>query len=214
MRNKSLLLIGGGGHCCSVLDCVLESGRYERIGIIEQAMTDRTLLSVPVVGADADLPALYADGWVSAFITLGSIGNPERRRALYEAVKTIGFEIPSIVSANATIGRDAEIGEGAFVGKKAVVNAGAKIEVCAIINTSAIVEQDCGIGAFAHISPGCILCGGVSVQEDAHIGAGAVVRQDITVGRNALVGAGSVVVGDIPANVLAYGNPCRVVRKR
>lgn len=45
------------------------------------------------------------------------------------------------------------------------------------------------------------------------IGAGAVILPGVTIGDNSVIGAGSVVTKDIPENVVAVGNPCRVLRK-
>ena len=45
------------------------------------------------------------------------------------------------------------------------------------------------------------------------IGAGAVVVPGVTIGDNSVIGAGSVVTRDIPANVVAVGNPCRILRE-
>lgn len=212
MTGKSLLLLGGGGHCRSVLDCILERETYERIGVVERERPAPAGPSATYVGTDEDLPALYADGWTSAFITLGSVGDSRRRRALYETVKSIGFELPAIISTTAIIGGNVEFEEGVFVGKRAVINIDTIVGTCAIINTAAILEHNCRVGAFAHISPGSILCGGVTIEADAHIGAGSVVRQQLNVGRGALIGAGSVVVCDMANDVIAYGNPCRVAR--
>ncbi|GIG53408.1 sugar O-acetyltransferase [Demequina activiva] len=52
----------------------------------------------------------------------------------------------------------------------------------------------------------------VEVHDDAWIGAGAIVLPGVTVGARAVVGAGSVVTKDVPAGVVAAGNPCRVLR--
>jgi len=52
----------------------------------------------------------------------------------------------------------------------------------------------------------------VTVADDAWIGAGAIVLPGVTVGRGSIVGAGSVVTRDVPAGVVAAGNPCRVLR--
>ena len=206
---KRLLLIGGGGHCRSVLDSVLASGAYDRVGIIDP--DGNPCMGIPVIGRDEDLPRLFSEGWTDAVITVGSIGNTGLRRHLYETVKMIGFGVPAVVDPTAAIGKDAVLGEGTFVGKQAVVNAGSRTGVCVIVNTGAIIEHDCGIGDFSHISTGAILCGQVTVGNDAHIGAGTTVRQSIRIGAGALVGAGSIVVKDIPEGAKAYGNPCRVV---
>lgn len=52
----------------------------------------------------------------------------------------------------------------------------------------------------------------VVIGDGAWLGGGAIVCPGVTIGENTVVGAGSVVVRDLPANVLAVGNPCRVVR--
>ena len=206
---KKLLLIGGGGHCSSVLSSVLALSKYEEVGIVD--FTDTPVMGVSVVGKDDDLPNLKNSGWTDAFITVGSIGNAGLRRRLYQMIKELGFTVPSIIDPSAIVAQDVKIGEGCFVGKGAVLNTGTEIGECAIINTGAVVEHDCKIGAFAHISPGTVLCGQVKVGNDSHVGAGSVVRQQVAIGNQTLVGIGSVVVQNIPDKVKAFGNPCKVV---
>ncbi len=53
----------------------------------------------------------------------------------------------------------------------------------------------------------------VHIGENVWIGANAVVLHGVTIGDNSVIGAGSVVTKDIPANVVAVGNPCRVLRE-
>lgn len=53
----------------------------------------------------------------------------------------------------------------------------------------------------------------VHIGRNCWIGAGAVILPGISIGDNAVVGAGSVVTKDIPDNVVAVGNPCKVLRK-
>lgn len=206
---KRLLLIGGGGHCKSVLDSVLSLHVYDEIGIVDY--TNTPVSGVPVVGQDEDLPNLHKAGWTDAFITVGSIGDTVLRRRLYKMVSDIGFAIPAIADPSAIVAQDVVLAAGCYVGKGAILNAGSNIGKAAIINTGALIEHECVIGEFAHISPGAILCGQVTVGDNSHVGAGAVVRQQIKIGKDVLVGIGSVVVNDIPGHVKAYGNPCRVV---
>ena len=53
----------------------------------------------------------------------------------------------------------------------------------------------------------------VKIGRNCWIGAGAIILPGITIGDNVVVGAGSVVTKDIPDNVVAVGNPCKVLRK-
>ena len=53
----------------------------------------------------------------------------------------------------------------------------------------------------------------ITIEDDAWLGGGAIVCPGVTVGAGAVIGAGSVVTKDIPAGVVAVGNPCRVIRE-
>lgn len=56
------------------------------------------------------------------------------------------------------------------------------------------------------------LAAGVKIGNNVWIGGGAIICPGVTIGDNTTIGAGSVVVKSIPANVVAAGNPCRVIR--
>ena len=53
----------------------------------------------------------------------------------------------------------------------------------------------------------------VKIEDDVWIGSNVVILPGVTIGRNSVIGAGSVVTKDIPENVVAVGNPCKVLRE-
>lgn len=53
----------------------------------------------------------------------------------------------------------------------------------------------------------------IHIGRNCWLGAGVIVLPGVTIGDNTVIGAGSVVTKDIPANVVAVGNPCRVLRE-
>lgn len=53
----------------------------------------------------------------------------------------------------------------------------------------------------------------VTIEEGCWIGGGVIIIPGVTIGKGSVIGAGSVVTKDIPANSLAVGNPCRVIRE-
>lgn len=213
MANK-ILLIGAGGHCKSVLDSLLLLKNYSEIGIVDfPEKIGETLLEIPIIACDDDLPTLLRKGFSHAFVTVGSAKNCNDRKRIIASVEKIGFEMPNIVDPSAVVSNFAKMGKGIFVGKNVVVNAGAVVEDGVILNSGCIIEHDCFICKGAHIAPGAVLGGGVYVGEYAFIGTGVLVKPTIKIGDNTVIGMGSVVLNDIKKNVIAYGNPCKEARK-
>jgi maltose O-acetyltransferase len=126
------------------------------------------------------------------------------------------------------------LGEGAFVHRTLRCDYGFNIHLGArsFLNYDCVL-LDCNridIGCDVQIAPGVHLYTAthpldaaqrragweqalpVRIGDGVWLGGGAIVCPGVTIGENTVVGAGSVVVHDLPANVLAVGNPCRVVR--
>ena len=53
----------------------------------------------------------------------------------------------------------------------------------------------------------------ITIGNNVWIGGGTIINPGITIGDNSIIGSGSIVTKDIPANVIAAGNPCRIIRK-
>ena len=211
---KKMLLVGGGGHCKSVLDSLQELNEYAEIGIIDNKENiGKSVLGVPVIGCDDDLTNLFENGYKYAFVTVGSIGNPSLRRKLFNHLGEIGYEIPSIIDPSARVSNHTKIDKGVFIGKQSIVNVGSQIREGAIINTGSIVEHDCQVNAFAHIASGTVLGGEVTIGENSHIGSNTTIKQQVQIGSNSIIGIGSVVLKNIDHQTMAYGNPCREVKK-
>lgn len=212
---KKIVLVGAGGHALSVIDSIQSGGEYEIVGITElgYAVGDK-VLGYEILGNDAILKSVFDSGVKYASITVGSIGNTSLREKLYLMLKGQGFILPAIIDNSSNIGSDVSLGEGIYVGKNTVINAKSTIGYMAIINTGAIIEHSCCVNEFAHIGPGAVICGDVKIGSFTHIGANATVIQGVTIGDHSIIGAGSIVVHDVPSKVIAYGNPCKVVRNK
>ena len=214
MSDSKLLLLGAGGHCRSVLDSINKS-LYTDIVIVDMPeLVGQIVDNLPIIGTDDDIPELFFKGYKRAAITVGSVGSPKIRIKLYKLLKATGFELPVIIDPSAVLSQHATVEEGVFIGKGAILNAGVRIGYCSIINSGAIIDHDTSIGCFTHVSPGSSISGFVTIGDYTHLGTGCAVIDTLSIGENTTIGAGSVVVRDIPKNVVAYGNPCKVQRKR
>lgn len=207
---KDILLIGGGGHCRSVLSSIKTMGKYNIVGILDtKEQVGKIIDGVQVIGTDDEMNSLFYKGVKNAVITIGSIGDTSLRVKLYNKLKDIGFNLPIIIDKTAIVDNNCSIGEGTFIGKGSIVNSGTVIDKCTIVNTGVIVEHDCNIGEFSHLAPGSVICGNVKIGINTHIGANSTIIQEIEVGDNTLIGAGSIVVKNIGSFKKAYGNPCK-----
>jgi sugar O-acyltransferase (sialic acid O-acetyltransferase NeuD family) len=205
-----VVLIGGGGHGSDVLAAF-------------EAVADATGAPNPVVAIadDAEVDARRFAGRGPALITIDGIpaaeathyvlaaGWPATRRVLLEKVRSAGLEATSIVEPGASVHPLVHLGAGAVVLWGAHVSPMAAIGEHALVSHGALVGHDSRIGDFASIFPGAAISGEVSIGSDCVVGTNATIRQGLSVGEASVIGAGAVVVRDVPAGVVAKGNPAR-----
>ncbi len=129
----------------------------------------------------------------------------------------------------------ADIGEGCYIEPPFHANWGGKHvhfgkNVYANFNLTLVDDTHIYIGSYTMLGPNVTIATAghpidpelrrkgyqynapVTIGENCWIGAGAVIVPGITIGDNVVIGAGSVVTKDLPSNVVAVGNPCRVLR--
>jgi UDP-perosamine 4-acetyltransferase len=203
--------IGAGGHAKVVLEALRAIGKWDVVGLLDadEALWGKEILGVPVLGGDAKLPRVRAEGVEHAFIGVGSVGDTAIRRRIVADLAGAGFEVIGCVHPSATVAPSARLAIGVVVVAGALINANAAVGEHAIINTGAIVEHDCTLGRFVHVSPGATLGGGVTVGDDSHIGLGAAVNQGVRIGAGTIVGSGAAVVRDTQPHTTVVGVPAR-----
>lgn len=203
---RPLILIGGGGHCKSVIE-VAESAGYEIKGILD--MPDEVGKDVlpghKVIGTDDEIPQYVEE--CDFIITVGFIKNPALRIKLYNKVKTAGGRLATIIASTAHVSKYAELGEGTVIMHHAFVNAGAKIGDNCIINTFVNIEHDAEVGNQCHISTGTMVNGECKIGENCFIGSQSVCANCIEIASDIIVGAGSVVRKSIRVKGIYAGNP-------
>jgi acetyltransferase-like isoleucine patch superfamily enzyme len=112
-------------------------------------------------------------------------------------------------------GYNIEIGENFFMNMDCVILDGAKVK----FGDNVFVAPQCGFYTAGHPldvakrTAGLEYALPITIGNNVWIGAHVSVLPGVSIGDNTVIGAGSVVTKDIPANVLAYGNPCRVIRE-
>ena len=194
---KPLILIGGGGHCKSVIEAA-ESAGYQVLGVLDMPKdVGKEILSTKVIGTDDDIPAYVNKA--EFVITVGFIKNPDTRIKLYKKVKEVGGKLATIIANTAYVSKYAAIGEGTVVMHHAFVNV--------ILNTFTNIEHDAVIGNQCHISTGAMVNGDCKVGCNCFIGSQSILANGISIGDNIIVGAGSLVRKSISVKGIYSGNP-------
>jgi UDP-perosamine 4-acetyltransferase len=209
---EPVLLFGCGGHAKSVMDCIMEEGKYTVVAVIGNSDNIGTrFCEMEVRHTDEDIAVFLTHGVRLAFCAVGHTYSLNIRKRIVENAIGLGFNFINVIAPSAIISANAKLGSGIFIGKGCVVNADTLIEDMAILNSMCIVEHDCIVGEFAHIAPGAVLCGSSRVGAGAFIGANSTVLQTVCVGQRSLIGAGSIVTRNMEDDIKAYGIPCRRV---
>lgn len=118
----------------------------------------------------------------------------------------------SLIHPKAYVSRSALVDKSVIIEPKAIISSQTTIGFGVTVKRGANIGHHNTIGNFTSINPGCILSGNVTIGEKCTLGTGSVFRDSITVGENTVIGMGSVVTKNIPANSIAYGNPCKVIK--
>lgn len=203
---RPLILIGGGGHCKSVIE-VAESAGYEIKGILDMPdeVGKEVLPGHKIIGTDDEIPQYVEE--CDFIITVGFIKNPALRIKLYNKVKAAGGRLATIIASTAHVSKYAELGDGTVIMHYAFVNAGAKIGDNCIINTFVNIEHDAEVGNQCHISTGTMVNGECKIGENCFIGSQSVCANCIEIASDIIVGAGSVVRKSIRVKGIYAGNP-------
>lgn len=112
-------------------------------------------------------------------------------------------------------GYNIHVGENFYSNHNLVILDGAKVS----FGDNVFIGPNCGFYTAGHPldylrrNEGLEYAKPITIGNNVWFGGGVLVLPGVTIGDNTVIGAGSVVTKDIPSNSLAYGNPCRVIRK-
>lgn len=194
---RELILIGGGGHCRSCIDVIKQEAKYSIKGIIDvPEKIGNSLDSYPYIGTDEDIPKLALEN-TDFLITLGHLGDAEKRIRCYNTIKDSHGTMATVISPRAYVSKSATIGEGTIILHDALINTGAVIGYNCIINSKALIEHDAIIEEQCHISTGSIINGSSSIGFGSFIGSHATIIQGVSCKPNSFIKAGSVFKGAI-----------------
>lgn len=178
---------------------------------------EKMLDGEPYIASDRDLAADRAAvrRRLALFNATGPDDLAERSRLLVAIVGTVGDDTHIEPPFRCDYGRNITLGSFVYM------NFGCIILDCARVTIGDRVKFGPSIQLLAAHHPidpceraaGPELASPITIGDDVWLGGGVIVCPGVTIGAGTTIGAGSVVTRDIPAGVVAYGNPCRVARR-
>ena len=118
----------------------------------------------------------------------------------------------NVIHSSTQISSTVVLGRGCIINSLVSIGAHTTLGDFVTLNRNISVGHHTNISDFVTINPGANIAGNVSIGKGTLIGMGSNIIDNIKIGSNTIIGAGSLVTKDIPDNVVAYGQPCKIVR--
>ncbi len=212
---KNLVLIGGGNQAHYTIDIVEKEGKYNIVGIIDSVHDiGSEVFGYKVIGRQDDIVNIIKGYSIECGVI--SIGDNWVRYKVSEQIysQVNNFKFVNAIHPSVIIGNDVSIGKGVVAMAGCIFNPKSDIGNFCFFATGAQIEHDCIIQDYASVSAGSITGGHVNVGKFSAVTLGVTIFDRVKIGENTVVGSGSLVTKDLPDNVLAYGNPCKIIRGR
>lgn len=209
MNEKSIVIVGNGGHATVLTDMLLSENK-SILGYASPTR-DKNKFGLTYLGNDESILKNYSKEDIAIVNGIGSVESLDLRSTIYKTYKNHGYDFLSIIHKSAFVSQYAQIEEGAQIMAGCVIQAFTKIGENTIINSSSSIDHDCDIGGNCHLAPGVTVCGGVTIGEKTHIGPGAAIIQRVNIGSGVLIGAGSLIIKEIENNSKVFGVPAKDV---
>ncbi|MEP2237828.1 MAG: NeuD/PglB/VioB family sugar acetyltransferase [Maribacter sp.] len=212
---QNVIIFGASGHGSVVLDCLEKEGKYNIIGFVDSFKEKGFKINgYQVLGNEIDLPFLISryniDGGIVA------IGDNWIRKIIVDRILKISpnFNFVNTVHPKAILGKDILIGCGNVFMPGSIVNANSIIHDFCIINTNSSLGHDGIMDSYSSLAPSVCTGGSLKLGRYSAISLGVNIVNGVEIGQHSVIGAGSLVVDHFGDNVIAYGSPARIVRKR
>ena len=212
---ENIVIIGGGNQAHYTIDIIEKEGQYNIVGIIDSICEiGSERFGYKILGRQENIVEIINQYQIQGgLITIGD--NWVRHIVSKQILELIpNFKFVNAIHPSVIIGNNVRIGFGVTAMAGVIFNPKSTIGNFTFFATGDQIEHDCTISDFASVSAGSVTGGYVKLGKFSALTLGVTVLDRLEIGENTVVGAGSLVVKPLPSNVLAYGNPARIIRKR
>lgn len=208
-----IIVLGCGEHARMVIDNIEEQKKYNIVGLLtnDDSELDKLIYGYKVIGKDEDILNIISKNKNIKGYFLG-IGDMKARAKVAKWLDSeLSIPAVNIIHPTAIISKYAKIGFGnIFEAYTKIANSAIVGNHC-IVNSFSAINHDQTIGNNVLIA-GSVSLAGKSIGDNTVIADGASIGFKVSIGKNCIIGDGAVVTKDIGDNIIAYGNPAKVIR--
>ena len=141
------------------------------------------------------------------------VGEPSVRQAMFNKVKEYNNNLATLIHPGIYIDETTTIGEGVIICEGVTITCDVIINDNAYIQPHAVIGHDITIGKHSVIGSNCQIGGRCKIGDRVFMGFLSGIKEDITVGNDVICAAGAIVFRDLQDEVIAVGNPARIMKK-
>ncbi len=215
LENNITILGYSGSYLSLIFECLTALGFKGKVEIILNEAEKRA--AAPFETNIPFTEKFYSD--VSAPFPKGftiSSNKPSTKKFLFNFYKNQwGIhmnEFVNLIHPSSVVSSTVRMGTGLHMEPMSVIAPYANLGFGVNIGRNCSIGHHNRIGDFCSVYLGSNIAGHVGIAEETTIGPGCTIFSNIKIGSNTIIGGGSVVTRDMPSNVLAFGNPCQVVK--
>lgn len=211
---KDIYIVGTSGFASEVTEYILDNGEYRIKGYfdINEINHKKYKYQAPFLADEKNFHFASNDNIVIA------ISDNKIRNKIYFNLKKKGLNFPNILHKSAFISKLSQIDEGSIICPFVTITSNSNIGKNFQANIYSYVAHDCVIGDNVIFAPSVKCNGNVIIGNNVYIGTGTVIKQgssdkQLIIGQNSIISAGTYINKNVPPNNLAYGNPCKFIKK-
>lgn len=201
-------IYGSGGVGREVRDIAERNGKWNEIVFIDDTVNKGIFEGIKRIPFE-DFCVTYTLKEAEMIIALGE---PEDKISLYNKVKKEEYSFVNVIDHSSIISPTTKLEKRIIIYPGVFISSNVLIRDNVCVGARTVISHDCVINRNCQIASGTVLGGGCVIGEGTYIGVNASIRERISVGANSVIGMGAVVIQDIPENVIAIGNPAKVIR--
>ena len=205
----SLIIIGAGGHAISVMNVAISSG-MNVTAFIDENKVGKQIMGISVISKQR-----YLNDYSNIGLAI-AIGDNALRESIYNEyiADLTNVYFPPLIHKSSVIGVGTIIGDGTVLMPLVNVGPNSKIGKFCVLNTSSSIDHDCAMKSYSSLAPRAVCGGNVKIGVRSAVSIGATVKHGVIIGDDVVIGANSYVNKAISDEFVAYGTPCKEIKKR